>query len=153
MRVRSLCHSTLRPREASLFFPALPLLNNSANSVRWSSDFLMFGQAVNIVILAHFNKYRQVWTLIIFLQAGFFSLSLFFLFYLIHFTGLQSPWWKQMCECYKITLLNQGFFLTLYKLYVKRHYRQEGQLLCIEKSYNKELQSGNQASRLRACLN
>lgn len=99
----------------------------------------MFGQAVNIVILAHFNKYGQVWVLVIFLQAGLFFFVSFFLFYLIHFTELQSPWWIQMCECYKIKLLNQAFFLTLYKLCINRHYRQEGQLLCIEKSYSKEL--------------
>lgn len=86
-------------------FPALPSLNNSANSIRWSSDFLMFGQAVNIVILAHFNKYRQVWALVTFLQTRWwFFPSFSFL------TGLQSCQWKQMCECYKISLLHQGFF-------------------------------------------
>lgn len=61
-------------------FSALLLLNNSANSIRRSRDFLMFGQAVNIVILAHVNKCRQVWVLVIFLEAGFFfffSLSFF----------------------------------------------------------------------------
>lgn len=119
-------------------FPVLPLLNNSANSIRWSSDFLMFGQAVNIVILAHFNKYRQVWALVIVLLAGFF-LCLFLSFLSYPF----SPQRKQMCECYKIAFLNQWFFLTVYKLYIKRHCKQEGQLSALRKATIRNYSLGN----------
>lgn len=52
----------------------------------------MFGQAVNIVILAHFNKYRQVWALVIFLEAVLLFFSVYFFFSILSiFTGLQSP--------------------------------------------------------------
>lgn len=84
----------------------------------------MFGQAVNTVILAHFNKYRQVWALVIFLQAGFFPFVSFFSFLSYPFFWASKP--SMEIDVLKITLLNQGFFLTLYKVYVKRHYRQEG---------------------------
>lgn len=40
----------------------------------------MFGQAANIVIPAHFNKYRQAWALVILLQTRWWFL--FFLFFL-----------------------------------------------------------------------
>lgn len=102
----------------------------------------MFGQAVNIVILAQFNKYRQVWALVIFLQAGFFPLSLFFFSFLSYpFFWASKP--SVETDVSKTTLLSQGFFLTLDKVYVKRHSRQEGQRLRTEKSHKKELQSGN----------
>lgn len=64
----SLCHSTLRPREASLLFQLCLYWITQLIASDEAVIFLMFGQAVNIVILAHFNKYRQVWVLVIFLQ-------------------------------------------------------------------------------------